>query len=129
MFSSHFLASFSINVCSYSFKNIILKSIDQLSKYRTKAIKFSERLPHAMGVPGGSVVKNPPANTGDVVWSLGQEDPWVRKIPWERKWQPTPVFLPGKSHGQRSLVVYSPWSHRSVMPDIVINNNHRLCFV
>ena len=29
--------------------------------------------------------------------------PWVRKIPWRRKWQPTPVFLPGKSHGQRSL--------------------------
>ena len=32
-------------------------------------------------------------------------DPWVGKIPWRRKWQPTPVFLPGKSHGQRSLVV------------------------
>ena len=30
-------------------------------------------------------------------------DPWFRKIPWRRKWQPTPVFLPGKSHGQRSL--------------------------
>ena len=37
--------------------------------------------------------------------------PWVRKIPWRRKWQPTPVFLPGKSHGQDSLVVYSPWCH------------------
>ena len=36
-------------------------------------------------------------------------DPWVRKIPWSRKWQPTPVFLPGKSHGQRSLVGYSLW--------------------
>ena len=35
-------------------------------------------------------------------------DPWVRKIPWRRKWQPTPVILPGKSHGQRSLVDYSP---------------------
>ena len=35
-------------------------------------------------------------------------DPWVRKIPWRRKWQPTLVFLPGKSHGQRSLVSYSP---------------------
>jgi len=30
-------------------------------------------------------------------------DPWVRKIPWRRAWQPTPVFLPGESHGQRSL--------------------------
>ena len=36
-------------------------------------------------------------------------NPWVRKISWRRKWQPTPVFLPGKSHGQRHLVGYSPW--------------------
>ena len=35
--------------------------------------------------------------------------PWVRKIPWRREWQPTPVFLPGEFHGQRSLVGYSPW--------------------
>ena len=35
-------------------------------------------------------------------------DSWVRKIPWRRKWQPTPVFLPGESHGWRSLVGYSP---------------------
>ena len=38
--------------------------------------------------------------------------PWVRKIPSRRKWQPTPLFLPGKSHGQRSLVGYSPWGRR-----------------
>ena len=36
-------------------------------------------------------------------------DPWVRKIPWRRAWQPTPVFLPGKFHGYRSLAGYSPW--------------------
>ena len=35
--------------------------------------------------------------------------PRVRKVPWSRKWQPTPVFWPGKFHGQRSLVGYSPW--------------------
>ena len=39
-------------------------------------------------------------------------DPWVRKIPWRRKLQPTPVFLPGKSHGQKILVGYSPWHHK-----------------
>ena len=38
-------------------------------------------------------------------------DPWVGKIPWRRKWQPTPVFLPGEFHGQRSMVGYSPWGH------------------
>ena len=38
--------------------------------------------------------------------------PWVRKIPWRRKWQPTPVFLPGKPHGQRSLAGRSSWGHK-----------------
>ena len=37
---------------------------------------------------------------------------WVRKIPWRRKEQPIPVFLPGESHGQRSLVCHSPWGHK-----------------
>ena len=36
-------------------------------------------------------------------------DPWVGRIPWRRAWQPIPVFLPGESHGQRSLLGYSPW--------------------
>ena len=39
-------------------------------------------------------------------------NPWVRKIPWRRAWQPTPVFLPGESHGQRSLAGYSPQGRR-----------------
>ena len=39
-------------------------------------------------------------------------DPWVAKIPWRRKWQSTPVFLLGKSHGQRSLAGYRPWDHQ-----------------
>ena len=39
-------------------------------------------------------------------------DPWVRKIPCSRKWQPTPVLLPGEFHGQGSLVGYSPWGHK-----------------
>jgi len=54
------------------------------------------------GFPSGSVVKNLPVNGG--------VNPWVCKIPWRRTWQPTPVFLPGESHGQRSLASYSPWS-------------------
>ena len=42
----------------------------------------------------------------------GRFNPWVGKIPWRRKWQLTPVFLPGKFHGQRSLVGYSPCGHK-----------------
>ena len=54
------------------------------------------------------VVKNPPANVGkagDVGLILGSG-----RSPWRRKWQRAPVFLPGESHGQRSLAGYSPWS-------------------
>ena len=51
------------------------------------------------------VVKYSPANAGNMRCRL---DPRVRKIAWRRKWQPTPAFLPGKFHGQRSLAGYSP---------------------
>ena len=44
-------------------------------------------------------------------------DPWVGKIPWRRRWQPTPVFLPVKSHGQGSLAGYSPWGSKSTGSD------------
>ena len=60
--------------------------------------------PPILGSLGSSLVKNLPASAGDV--GLIAE---LRKIPWGRKWQPTPVFLPGKFHEQRSLASYSPW--------------------
>ena len=41
-------------------------------------------------------------------------NPWVGKIPWRRKWQSTPGLLPGKSHGQRSLVGHSPWGRKEL---------------
>ena len=41
-------------------------------------------------------------------------DPWNEKIPWRRSWQPTPVLLPGESHGHRSLVGYSPWGRKEL---------------
>ena len=43
---------------------------------------------------------------------------WVRKIPWGREWQPTPVFLSGESHGERSLAGYSPWGRKTVRCDL-----------
>ena len=46
-------------------------------------------------------------------------DPWVGKRPWERKWKPTPVFLPGEFHGERSLVGYTPWNWERVKQDWV----------
>ena len=58
------------------------------------------------------VVKNQPAN-GRRHKRLGF-NPWVGKIPWRRARQPTPVFLPGEFHGQRSLADYSPWHHKEL---------------
>ena len=56
------------------------------------------------------VVKNPPARAGDI----REEVPSLRKIPWRKAWQPTPVFLPEESHGHRSLTGYSPSSHKEL---------------
>ena len=52
----------------------------------------------------------------------------VRKIPWRRKWQPTPVFLPGKSHELRSLVGYSPWGHKRVGYDFMTKQQQQWCW-
>ena len=70
----------------------------------------------------------------NVVWLSSKEStyqcrrygfsPWVRKIPWKRKWQPTPVFLPGKSQGQRSLVGYSPWGCKRIRYELVIKQKN-----
>ena len=53
-------------------------------------------------------IKNLPAAQGRRFY------PWVGKNPWRRKWQLTPIFLPRKCHGQRSLAGYSPWGHKRV---------------
>ena len=60
-----------------------------------------------MGFPGGSDGKESACNAGDLGLIPGFE-----KILWSRAGQPTPVFLPGESHGQRSLVGYSPWGRK-----------------
>ena len=60
---------------------------------------------------GGAVVRNPPASAGDAGDTV---HPWARKIPWHRKLQPAPVFLPGKFHGQRILSSFGdPYSFES----------------
>ena len=57
------------------------------------------------------VVKNPPASAG----GAGDTDLiWVRRIRWRKKWQTIPVFSPGKSHRQRSLLDYRPWGSKKL---------------
>ena len=61
---------------------------------------------HAVGFPGGSASKESACNVEELglIPRLGRS--------WRREWLPTPIFLPGKSHGQRSLMGYSPWGHQ-----------------
>ena len=75
-----------------------------------------------MGFPGGSAVKNLPAKREMRVPPRGQE------APWRRKWPPTPVFLPGESHGRRSLQGYSPWGHRRVRYNSATKQQEQLAY-
>jgi len=71
-------------------------------------------LKNIQGFPSGSVGKEFICNAGDHLQCRKSGfHSCVGKIPWKGKWQPTPVFLPGKSHGQRSLVGYSQQGHKS----------------
>ena len=78
-----------------------------ISTNSLSGISFQSLLFTIMGFPGGALGKGSACNARDA----GRRgfDPWVRKIPWKRAWQPTPVFLSKKFHGQRSLEGYSPW--------------------
>ena len=71
------------------------------------------------GFPGGSIKDHPAIQESGF-------DPWVRKIPWRREWLLTPVFLPGESHGQRSLVGCRPWDHQESRHDRETNTHVRL---
>ena len=77
----------------------------------------------SVGFPHGSVVKNLPAKEAMRVRRFG---PWVKKIPWRGKGQPSPVFLPGKSHGQRSLAGYSPWGSITIRHDWAVQQQEAL---
>ena len=65
-----------------------------------------------MGLPGGSVVKYLPAKAGVTSLILRSG-----RSPWRRKWQPSPVSLPGKFQTQRNLAGYNPWGHKRVRHD------------
>ena len=64
--------------------------------------------------PGGKAVKNPPVNAGDIGDGDTDSIPGSGRFPWSRKWQATPVFLPGESHRQKSLAGYRPWTNKEL---------------
>ena len=96
----------------------VAKSRTRLSDFHFSTLIISAR---SLGLPGGSVVKKKKKSAGPC--RRCRFDPCVRKIPWRREWQPTSVFLPGESHGQRSLVGYSPWGRRESDTTERLNGN------
>ena len=101
-----------------------LKSVFQYHSLKASILQhsafFMVQLSHPYMATGKTI-----ALTGHPSWLSGKEpacqckrhrfDPWVSEFPWRRKWQPTPVFFPGKSHRRgRSLVGYSPWGCKRV---------------
>ena len=76
-------------------------------KEKPRALLVGCKLVCWLDFPGGASGKEPACQCRSCGF-----DPWVRKIPWRKVWQPTPVFLPGKSHGQRSLAGGRLWSHK-----------------
>ena len=82
------------------------------------------RILNEIGFPGGTVIVNLPAKCRRC--KRCKFDPWVGMILWSRKQPPIPVFLPGKFHGQRSLVGYSPWGCKRVGHDIADQQQHVL---
>ena len=80
-------------------------------RWHLGSIYQNVNLGYSLDFPGGTSGGNLPVNAGDMRCSF---HPWVGKSPWRRKWQPTPVFVPGEPHGQRSLAGCSPWGRRRV---------------
>ena len=75
-------------------------------------VEFEPRSVSLPGFPGGASGKEPACQCRRLKRYRYGFDPWVGKIPWRRAWQPTPVFLSGESHGQRSLAGCGPWGHK-----------------
>ena len=80
---------------------------------------FSLWLRRPLGFPGGTTGKESAFQCRR--HKRHRFNPWAGKIPWRRKWQPAPVFFPGKFHGQRSLVGYSPWGHKELDTIVWLN--------
>ena len=117
------------------FLTLVLKltfalSFKQLGEKSKRRISFVQGFVLVLGFPGG-------ASSKQRTYQCRRHrrlgfDPWVGKIPWGRKWQLTPVFLPGKSHGQRSLEDCSPQGHkksRTRFSHLTTISNPNLCLV
>ena len=87
-----------------------LSTKQELNLREAKSAPVSFRIALTWVFPGGASGKEPSCHCRRC--KRHGFDPWVRKIPWRREQHPTPIFLPGEFHGQRSLAGYSPWGRK-----------------
>ena len=113
-------------VCLCVYWSVIIKCISDCESWGNKLENFRQRAFDTMRLPGGLGVKSLLAHAGDVR-DVGLI-PGLGWSPWRREQQPTPVFLLGESHWQRSLVGYSPGIHKRVGHDWATEQWQRLIF-
>ena len=122
MHSFHFIPSLK-NGCLITLSIAFYKTVTTLSMHNIVVWKIW----YIVCLFGGSALKNPLQFRRH---GRRRFDPCIGKIPWSRKWHPTLVFLPGKSHGHRSLAGYSPWGHKeSDMTERLSIAQHRVTFL
>ena len=109
-----------LQCCSWYFSITILHFLITTPNILASNPKFYTKFHTCEGFSGDSVVKNPPEMQKTQRHRFSS---WVGKIPWRRKWQSTPIFLPGKSHGQKSLIGFSPWGCNRVGHDWRLSKN------
>ena len=85
------------------------KELDMTERLKCTELNWARRNTKHAKVCVSLLLPLYPGSTGHILTPL----PWAGKIPWRRKWQPTPVLLPGESHGQRSMAAYSQWGRKS----------------
>ena len=114
-----------LNSSKNTLTEILRTMFDQISGYPMALLATPWNLPgssvHGIlqarileWVAAGSAGKEPACQCRRCKTCLDREDPWIGRICWRWEWQPTPTFLPGDFHGQRSLVGYSPWCHEEL---------------
>ena len=94
--------------------------VHKTTKSQTWLKDFHFHFKQYLGFLDSSAGKESACNVGDP-GSIPGFNLWVRKIPWRREWQPTPIFFPGESHGQRSLAAYSPWRLKGLAGQLTLS--------
>ena len=108
---------------------VLLSMFERLEQERLSVSRIMGYLPIVIREKEGTSRQHSSKELACQCWRRKRHecDLWVRKIPWSRKWDPAPVFLPGKFHGQKNLVGFSPWGCRELDTTEHTHKEGKLC--